>query len=136
MAEERARMLGRKRALPTALEVAAAQWEKEREARTGEGQEETATLPRPSPEGHPFSLQTVPLQTRGVGADQEADWWAYALARNSSERSTGAPTVRGVSALSRRLIAIERARVLRSKPADAPGVVKLQRKAQRRGEQG
>ena len=77
MAEERARILGRRRALPTALERAAVQWEKEREAKAKEAQTERATLSRAPAETPPFSLQQVLPRANGIETDEEVGWKSY-----------------------------------------------------------
>lgn len=112
MAEEKARILGHKRTPPTALEVAAAQWQREREA----GEEKaklSLTLEMP-----PFSVQQVSVRADGIEADEEAGWKAQASEWDSGRKSLLVANARGVSALSRRLMALERKRTLRRKPMD------------------
>lgn len=84
VAEERARMLGRKRALPTALE-AAAQWEKEREARAKEAQETNGRVSRAA-DAPSFSLQQVALTPDTVEADEDSGWKSYKPPRQAKSR--------------------------------------------------
>jgi len=79
MAEERARFTGRRRTPPSALEVAAAQWEKEREVAAIEArkeQEEKLTLSRTA-ETHPYSWQQMSLPINGRPPDDDVGWTAY-----------------------------------------------------------
>ncbi|MFH1560620.1 MAG: hypothetical protein ABID84_04340 [Chloroflexota bacterium] len=108
MAAERALMLGPKRALPTALEVAAAQWEKEREARAKEAQEEKATLPRASAEAPSFSLQQLSLRVDGIEADEEVGWKSYMPPREGKPRRRRLGGI-AVGSFATRLIQRERA---------------------------
>lgn len=85
MAEERARMFGRRRTLPTALEVAAARWEKGREARAKETREEKGRVSRAADEPS-FSLQQVALLAESPPSDDEGGWSAYAPPREAKPR--------------------------------------------------
>jgi len=121
VAREKARIMGKKARKPSALELAAAGWEKEREARAREEEEEKLTISR-QVETCPLSFQLVSLQADGDGSESPADdvdWKPYSP---QPEKRTASVTRRvnmaGVCALSRRLMALERARALGRKPAD------------------
>ena len=109
MAQERARIMGRKRTPPSPIELAAAQWEKRREARAKEASEETLRLSRAT-EVQPFSLQQVSLRTDGVEADEEASWKSYAPPEHGEAKRH--PRRRGhisVMSMARKIISRERA---------------------------
>jgi len=121
MARERARITGKRARQPSALEQAAVEWERQQEAEARKAEEERLRISR-QVETCPFSFQRVSLQADGDGSEppaDEVDWKPY-----SSQRGKGAATVTrrvnmaGVCALSRRLMAMERARVLGRKPVD------------------
>lgn len=105
MAQELARILGRKRSLPSALEVAAAQWEKEaRTKEAGEGK------PRSSQaiERYPFSLQRVSLQVENAPPADDPGWSSYLPPRKAKppvRRRGGIP----VGSFATRMIQRERA---------------------------
>jgi hypothetical protein len=117
-AKEKARIAGKKGRKLSVLEQEAMEWEKEGEAKAGKGQGERLRISR-QVEMCPFSFQQVQLGTDASGADDYVDWKPY-----SSQRGKGAATVTrrvnmaGVCALSRRLMAMERARALGRKPID------------------
>ena len=120
--KEKARITGKKARKPSALEQAAAEWEKGREARAREAEEERLGISR-QVETCPLSFQLVSLPGDGDGSEppaDEVDWKPYSPQREEKRATT--TTRRGeiarVCTLSRRLIATERARALGRKPAD------------------
>ena len=124
MAREKARISGKKAREPSAVEQAAAEWEKEREARARKAEEERLRVSRPV-ETCPFSFQQVSLQADGIEPPQdEVDWKPYNPRPEKEEKKRAATTatrrvnMAGVCALSRRLMAIERARALGREPVD------------------
>jgi len=124
LAREKARITGKKAGQPSALEVAAAEWEKQQEAQAGKAEEERLRIPR-QVEASPFSRQQVSLQANDNEPPQdEVDWEPYNPGRREEEEKGTAKTVTrrvgmaGVCALSRRLMAIERGRALGRKPVD------------------
>ena len=124
VAREKARITGKRARQPSALEQAAAEWEKEREARARKAEEERLRISRQG-ETCPFSLQEVSLQPDGIESpEDEVGWKPYGPGRGKEEKKGTATTVTrrvnmaGVCALSRRLMAIERARALGRKPVD------------------
>jgi len=107
VAEEKARILGRKQAPPSDLEKAAAQWEKEREARAKKAREEQLSVSRLT-ETHPFSLQRVSLRADGIAADEEVEWKAYRPPREGKPRRRRLGGI-AVGSFALRLIQRERA---------------------------
>ena len=124
MAKEKARITGKKARQPSALEQAAVAWEKEQEAAARKVEQERLGISRQM-ETYPFSLQQVSLQGNGhEPPEDEVDWKLYSPPPEKDEEKRAATTVTkrvnmaGVCALSRRLMAIERARALGRKPVD------------------
>jgi len=124
VAKEKARITGKKARQPSALEQAAVEWEKEQEAGAREAEQERPGISRQM-ETYPFSLQQVSLQGNGhEQPEDEVDWKLYNSPPEKDEGKRTATTVTkrvnmaGVCALSRRLMALERARALGRKPVD------------------
>ena len=124
VAKEKARITGKKARQPSALEQAAVAWEKEQEARARKAEQERLGISRQM-ETYPFSLQQVSLQGNGhEPPENEVDWKPYSSPPEKGEGKRTATTVTkrvnmaGVCALSRRLMALERARALGRKPVD------------------
>lgn len=115
MAEERARILGRRWTHPSALEEAAAQLKGEQEARARKAEEERREFSRQR-QALPFSLQQVSIRHKGIEANGEAGWKVLVSTQDSGTRMAHGVNRRGVGALFRRLMAIERARILSRKP--------------------
>ena len=119
MAKEKARITGKRVRQPAALEQAAAEWEKGREAKARQAEEEKLGI-SPQVETCPLSFQQVQLSANGAEAEDDVGWKPYT--RQPEERNATTVTRRvnmaGVCALSRRLMAIERARALGRKPVD------------------
>jgi len=126
MAKEKAKITGKRTRQPSAVEQAAVEWEKEREARARKAKEERLGIYRPW-ETCPISLQQVSLQADGIESPKdEVGWKPYNPEREKEKEAekrtattvTGRVNMAGVCALSRRLMAIERARALGRKPVD------------------
>jgi len=124
MAKERARITGKKARQPSALEEAAAEWEKGREAKARKAEEERLRISR-QVEACLFPLQQVSLQADDIEPpEDEVGWKLYNPEQEKGEKKGTATIVTrrvnmaGVCALSRRLMAIERARALGRKPVD------------------
>ena len=123
MAKEKARITGKRVRQPSALEQAAVGWEKEQEARARKAEQERLMISR-QVETCPLSFQQVSLQSDSNETEDEVDWKPYSPPPEKDEDKraattmTGRVNIAGVCALSRRLIAIERARVLGRKPVD------------------
>jgi len=124
VAKEKARITGKRVRQPSALEQAAVAWEKEQEARARKAEQERLGISRQM-ETYPFSLQQVSLQGNGhEPPENEVDWKPYSSPPEKGEGKRTATTVTkrvnmaGVCALSRRLMALERARALGRKPVD------------------
>lgn len=108
MAKERARILGRRQRAPSALDVAAAQWEKEQQARA-RVKEDRLRASRQA-ETHPFSLQQVPLPaTHLPPEDDEASWKTYVLPEQEGKRRRTRLGGIAVGSFATRLIQRERA---------------------------
>jgi len=120
VAREKARITGKRARQPSALEQAAVEWERQREAEVRKANEEKLRISR-RVETCPLFFQQVSLQADGIEpAEGEVGWKPYAPRREKRIAITVARRVNmaGVCALSRRLMAIERARVLGRKPVD------------------
>lgn len=124
VAKEKARITRKKTRQPSALEQVAVAWEKEQEARARKAEQEKPGISR-QVETCPFSLQQVSLQGDGhEPLEDEVGWKPYTPEQEKQEEKRTATTVTkrvnmaGVCALSRRLIALERARALGRKPVD------------------
>lgn len=125
MAREKARITGKRARQPSALEQAAVEWERQREARARKAEQERLAISR-QVETYPFSLQQVSLQGDGhEPPEDEVSWKPYTPGQEKEKEKRTATTVvtrrvnmAGVCALSRRLMAIERARALGRKPVD------------------
>jgi len=124
VAKEKARITRKKIRQPSALEQAAVEWEKEQEARARKAEQERPGISRQM-ESYPFSLQQVSLQGNGhEPPENEVDWKLYSPPQEKDEGKRTATTVNkivnmaGVCALSRRLMALEKARTLGRKPVD------------------
>ena len=120
VAREKARITGKRARQPSALEQAAVEWERQQEAEVRKASEEKLRISR-RVETCPFSLQQVSLQADGIElAEDEVGWKPYSPRREKriATTVTGRVNIAGVCALSRRLMAIERARVLGRKPVD------------------
>jgi len=123
VAREKARITGKRVRQPSALEQAAVEWEKGQEAKAKKAEEERLGIPR-QVETCPLSFRQVSLQLDGTKAEAELDWRPYSppLEKDEDKRTaitvTGRMNIAGVCALSRRLMAIERARVLGRKPVN------------------
>jgi hypothetical protein len=118
-AKEKARIAGKKGRKLSVLEQEAMEWEKEGEAKAGKGQGERLRISR-QVEMCPFSFQQVQLGTDASGADDYAGWKPFSLRgeKRTATTVTGRVGIAKVCTLSRRLIAIERARALGRKPVD------------------
>jgi hypothetical protein len=79
--------------------------------------EERLRIPR-QVEMCPFSFQQVQLGTDAAGAGDYVDWKPFSLRRERRTATTRRGEIAKVCTLSRRLIAIERARALGRKPVD------------------
>jgi len=125
VAREKARITGKRVRQPSALEQAAAEWERQREAKMRKAEEERLRISR-RVETYPLSLQQVSLQGDGhEPPEDEVSWKPYSPGQEKEKKKRIATTVvtrrvnmAGVCALSRRLMAIERARALGRKPVD------------------
>jgi len=124
VAKEKARITGKKTRQPSALEQATVPWEKEQEARARKAEQERLGVARQM-ETYPFSLQQVSLQDDGhEPLEDEVGWRPYSLrqcdegSRNMATTAAGRINMAGVCALSRRLMAIEKARALGREPMD------------------
>ncbi len=123
VAREKARITGKRLRQPSALEQAAAEWEKEQEAKARKAEVERHKIPR-QVETHPFSLKQMQLSANITEADDDVGWKPYNPRPEKEKEKRMATTVTrrvnmaGVCALSRRLMAIERARALGRKPVD------------------
>jgi len=121
VAQEKARITGERARQPSALEQAAVEWEKEREASARNLEEERFRVPRDI-EMCPFSPQQVLLRDDGTEPPPEDDtsWKPYSPQQEKRAATTVTDRVNmaGVCGLSRRLIALERARALGRKPVD------------------
>jgi len=122
--KEKARITGKKTRQPSALEQAAVAWEKEQEAAARKAEQERLGISR-QVETYPFSLQQVSLQGDGhEPPEDEVGWRPYNSPPEKDEGKRTATTatkivnMSGVCALSRRLMAIEKARALGRKPVD------------------
>jgi len=114
MAKKIARITGKRARQPSALEQAA-------EARkTGEEKFRISC----QVEACPLSFEQVQLSAKSTEVAGEVGWKPYSLQQEKKEKKrtntivTGRVNMAGVCALSRRLMAIERARALGRKPAD------------------
>ena len=124
VAREKARITGKRVRQPSALEQAAVEWERQREAKARKaGQERLAISCQV--ETSPFSLRQVSLQGDGhEPSENDVGWKPYNPRREKEEGkrtatiATRRVNMAGVCALSRRLMAIERARALGRKPVD------------------
>jgi len=141
VAREKARITGKKARQPSVLEQAAVEWEKEQEARARKAEQERLEISR-QVETYPFSLQQVSLQGNGhEPPEDEVDWRPYSSPPEKNEGKRTATTVTkrvnmaGVCALSRRLMALERARALGRKPLDL-GAWALEQAGRRWAEEG
>jgi len=123
MAREKARITRKRAAQPSVLEQAAMEWEKEQDAKLRKANEEKLRIFRQL-ETCPLSFQQVQLSANSTEAGDKVDWKPYGPQR---EKEAGKRTeivvtrrvnMAGVCALSRRLMAIERARALGRKPVD------------------
>ena len=85
IAEERARILGRKRTPPSALEVAAVQLGREQEAKASRAQEKHREVSRQQ-EAPSFSVQQVSLRANSVEPDEDVGWKAYPQRQESKRR--------------------------------------------------
>jgi len=106
MAAERARILGRKRNLPTPIEAAAAQWEKEQQAPEKRAAEKSPSLSRAAEE-EPFSVQRAFPDALVMPADDEHGWRAYSLPQPEKPRARRTGGIR-VSSFAKSLIRQER----------------------------
>lgn len=132
MAREKARITGKRARQPCALEQAAAEREKQREARARKAEAERPFDPAQDRLGisrqvepFPLSLPRVSLPADGIEPpEDELGWKPYNPEQAKGEKKktgtivTGRVNMAGVCALSRRLMAIERARALGRVPAD------------------
>jgi len=123
VAREKARITGKRARQPSALEQAAVEWERQREAEARKAEEERLGISR-QVETYPFSLQQVSLQGDGHEPAEDGVGWKPYNPEQEKEKKRAATIVTrrvnmaGVCALSRRLMAIERARALGRKPVD------------------
>lgn len=124
VAKEKARITRKKTRQPSALEQVAVEWEKEEEARARKVEQERPGISR-QVETYPLSFQQVSLQGDGhEPPENEVDWKPYSSREEKEEEKRTATTVTkrvnmaGVCALSRHLMALERARALGRKPVD------------------
>ena len=117
VAKEKARIAGEKARKPSPLEQAAVEWEKEREARARKAEEEKLGISRQA-ETCPLSFQQMQLRADGTEAGDDVGWKPYSPRREKRMATTGRGEIAKVCTLSRRLIAIERARALGRKPVD------------------
>jgi len=141
VAKEKARITGKRTRQPSALEQAAVGWEKEQEARARKAEQERPGISR-QVETCPLSFQQVFLQSGDIEfPGDEVDWKLYSPPPEKDEEKRAATTVTkrvnmaGVCALSRRLMALERARALGRKPVDF-GAFALELEAKRWTERG
>lgn len=117
VAKEKARITGEKARKPSTLEQAAVEWEKEREAEARRAEEEKLGISRQA-ETCPLSFQQVQLSADGTEAEDQVGWKPYSPRQEMRTATTGRGEIAKVCTLSRRLIAIERARALGRKPVD------------------
>ena len=125
VAREMARITGKRARQSSALEQAAVEWERQQEAEARKANEEKLRISR-RVETCPLSFQQVSLQSGDIELpeDDGVGWKPYSSRGEKEEEKRTATTVTkrvnmaGVCALSRRLMAIERARVLGRKLVD------------------
>ena len=124
VAKEKARITGKRARQPSALEQAAVGWEKEQKTGARKAERERPGISRQA-ETCPLSFQQVFLQAGDIELPgDEVDWKLYSPPPEKDEDKRTASTVTkrvnmaGVCALSRRLMALERARALGRKPVD------------------
>jgi hypothetical protein len=123
VAREKVRITGKRARQPSALEQAAAEWEKEQEAKARRSEEERLRISR-QVDTYPFSLEQMQLSASGTEADEDVGWKPYNAEQGNGDKKRTATIVTrrvnmaGVCALSQRLMAIERARALGRKPVD------------------
>lgn len=123
VAREKARITGKRARQPSALEQAAVEWERQQEAEASKANEEKLRISR-RVETCSLSFQQVQLSANGTEAEDDVGWKPYSPRREEEEKKRMATIVTqrvnmaGVCALSRRLMAIERARALGRKPVD------------------
>jgi len=119
VAREKARITGKRARQPSALGQAAVEWERQREAEVRKANEEKLRISR-RVETCPLSFQQVQLSANGTEAEDDVGWKPYSPRREKriATTVTGRVNIAGVCALSRRLMAIERARALGGKPVD------------------
>jgi len=111
MARERARALRLKTRRSSPLEQAAAEWEREQEARARRTEEKLLRISR-KVEAHPFSLQQVALQARPrplPPEEEEASWKPYLLPKREGQRRRTRLSGISVSSFAMRMIQRERA---------------------------
>ncbi|MDP2951737.1 MAG: hypothetical protein Q8O76_00285 [Chloroflexota bacterium] len=120
VAQERARITGQRVKRPSAWEELATQWEKEREAMARKAQEEKLRISHPV-ETFSLPLQQVRLAAKGTEEETGEGWKAYTPQREKRSSLAGRMNMAGVCGLSRRLMALERARALGRKPLDLRG---------------
>lgn len=124
VAKEKARITRKKTRQPSALEQIAVAWGKEQETGARKVEQERPGISR-QVETCPLSFQQVFLQAGDIEfPGDEVDWKLYSPLPEKDEEKRAATTVTkrvnmaGVCALSRRLMALERARALGRKPVD------------------
>lgn len=119
MAREMARITGKRVRQPSALEQAAVKWEREQAARARKAEEERLRIAR-QVETCPLSFQQIQLSGNGSETEDDVGWKPYSPRREKRTATTVTRRLNmaGVCALSRRLMAIERARALGRKPVD------------------
>jgi hypothetical protein len=123
IAREKARITGKRARQPSALEQAAVEWERQREAEVRKANEEKLRISR-RVETCPFSLEQMQLSASGTEADEDVGWKPYNAEQGNGDKKRTATIVTrrvnmaGVCALSRHLMAIERARALGRRPVD------------------
>lgn len=122
VAKEKARITNKKPRQPSVLEQATMGWEKEQEAKARKAEQERPGISR-QVETYPFPFQQMFLQSGDIELpENEMDWKPYSPPPEKDEDKRMASTVNkrvnmaGVCALSRRLMALERARALGRKP--------------------
>lgn len=125
MAREKARITEKRARQPSALEEAAAEWEKEREAKLKKVEEERLGSSR-QVEACPLSFQQVSLQSNGIGPTEDDVGWRLFnprpekadQKRRAATIVTGRVNTAGICVLAVRVKAMERARALGRKPVD------------------
>ena len=121
-AQEKARITGKKTRRPSAVEQSAVEWQKEQEIRARKVEEANLRTFRQAKE-HPFSPQPISFQVDETQLPEDDVVWKIYDQRpqkkkDTGNRDTGKPNTAMLFAISRYLMAIEKAGALGRKPVD------------------